>query len=130
MPELQGRLSSVDFQFRNFVNIVTKLKEFRWFSISSLFSVSKYLFRLIFIQSSYIHSLALTLALQLVRYSSIETFNYSLGFNTWLDSGKLQLHVVEKYWILERALLKVFLKIEHLTFNTAIQLIFVFTLTS
>ena len=32
MPELQGRLSSVDFQFRNFVNIVTKLKEFRWFS--------------------------------------------------------------------------------------------------
>ena len=32
MPELQGRLSSVDFQFRNFVNIVTKLEEFRWFS--------------------------------------------------------------------------------------------------
>ena len=32
MPELQGRLSSVDFQFRNFVNIVTKLKEFRGFS--------------------------------------------------------------------------------------------------
>ena len=63
-------------------------------------------------------------------YSSIEPFNYSLGFDTWLDSGKLQLHVLEKYWILERALLKVFLKIEHLTFNMAIQLIFVFSLTS
>ena len=32
MPELQGRLSSVDFQFRNFVNNVTKLEEFGWFS--------------------------------------------------------------------------------------------------
>ena len=104
MPELQGRLSSVDFQFRNFVNIVTKLKEFGWFSKLTILRIKILVpvpqeyddFHTIIIYPSPRTNSSTISSFLSVRYSSIETFNYYLGFNTWLDSRKLQLHVLEK----------------------------------